>query len=531
MALFRRTKSPRSVEFRTTAVTGLGNADKPGHHSEEHKRKEKKSSKSFSAHRRHKSDELNSIVELTEVVEPPSFLSQSEEVVEYQLSDPSPLYPPPQLPPRSRHRGGSGGAFNYSRSRPGGAGWRRTQSGGTTMSSPQHHQQVPHQEYFVPVDTLKAVHRSSFLPPQNGGTIAEHIHSGAGGVSGTGHHSSHSSSKDKRNIEMHNKIVAQNDPLLMSNKRKSRSLENLVDCSDYSLPFDVVSERNDGSQGSKSRSPEGGLQVINPSQNQKTHSDSNLSMHNTSTPPAKPARRTRDLNPPSFAPPPPPSSSGETPPDLSPNSTNHRPKMDDYEEPWNSSKFLPNRSRRNRAETDITRVPHPHHMPSLGSDHKSPKPHRSHTIHHDTSPDSEQVPGVPPRIVSSQQPQQQLPSSPQLDPHRPRTTTGELVGDYCIPPDAILHDFNGLGINGNTSVPGWGGGGAGGRAGGEEHVRAYVNQPPVPPPPTHRTVNSDINQKHRYPPLVPSEYYITDIQSLPPPAFAIDTSLPLEEQP
>lgn len=510
MALFRRTKSPRT-SIGTTTVT-VGNADKPGHHHqcEEHKRKDKKSSKSFSAHRRHKSDELNSIVELTEVVEPPTFLSQSEEVVDYQLSDPSPLYPPPQLPPR--HRGGSGGAFNFSRSRPG--GWRRTQSGGTTMShSPQHQQPPPHQEYFVPADTLKTVQRTSFLPSHNG-AIAEHVQHGM-----SSHPASHSSNKDKRNIEMHNKIVAQNDPLLLSSKRKSRSLENLVDCSDYSLPFDVVSERNEGGphQGpSKSRSPEGStLQVSSHHQGQKTHSDSNLSMHNTSTPPAKPARRTRDINPPSFAPPPPPP--GETPPDLSPNSVNQRPKVDDYEEPWNSSKFLP-RSRRPRTDTDISRSPHPHHP-------------RSHTIHHDTSPDTDQVvPGLPPRITTSNSSVRgrtesadvvHLPPSPQIDPHRPRTTTGESVGDYCIPPDAILHD---CGINGGSV--GWGGG----RAGGEEHVRAYVNQPPVPPP-THRTVNSDIKQKHRYPPLVPSEYYITDIQSLPPPAFAIDTSLPLEEQP
>lgn len=493
--MFRRMKSPRSVEFRNTSVAGVGSVDKqnqPIQTSEElNKRKDRRKGKRFSEHRRHRSDELNSIVESTEFAsEPPTFLSQSEEVVDYQLSDPSPfpVLPPPQLPPR--HRGGSGSTFNLSRSvnlsRP---GWRRTQSSGT-MSSPKG-PQPPHQEYFVPADTLRNVQRTSFVPV---------AHNGA--VGGPTNHHLHSSSKDKRNLEMHNKIVAQNDPTML-NKRKSRSLENLIDTSDYSLPFDVVPERSDSQ--SKSRSPEGQA-VFNLSQPQTTRSDSNLTMHNTSTPPAKP-RRTRDFNPPAFAPPPPPSNEEERVNSM------HSPTVvrrgDDYEEPWNSSKFhlpRPHSSRRQRTET-VTPVS----LSSSSNDtYKSPRPHRSHTINHETSPEPEFVPGVPPRKNRSETTEGLISHhslSPQLDTHRPRTTTGE-PSDYCIPPDAILHD----GVSNGGGVLGWGG------------DQGYVNQPPIP-------VRTDMKQKHRYPPLLPSEHYITDIQNLPPPAFPIETAVPLEEQP
>ena len=522
MALFRRTKSPRSVEFRniTTATAGVGSGGTAAYgqyqrQSEEHKRPNRRKGKRFSesTHRRHKSDELNSILESTEFNEPPTFLSQSEEVVtdylpsdprvaDYQLSDPSPLtnYPPPQLPPR--HRGGSGGAFNLSRNynRP---GWRRTQSGGN-MSSPRG-PHPPHQEYFVPADTLKHVQRSSFVPVPNGA------------VGGPIHHSV--SIKDKRNKEMHERIVAHNDHSSMGNKRKSRSLENLIDICDYSVPFDPVKTDKSSSPDSGS----GGTLVAT------TRSDSNLTMHNTSTPPAKPSRRTRDYNPPAFAPPPPPNEEGGEQTNLSHSPTVVR-KGDDYEEPWNSSRFhLPRPGRRQRSETESKALPTSHHHPPpLSEVYKHPRSHRAHTINHETSPEPDPFsPGVPPRASSRNRSETaegttsiHTSTSPQLDTQRPRTITGEQSGDYCIPPDAILHESNGVG---SGSV-------LGGRGGERIPGGVYVNQPPVPLR-THPGVHTDLKQKHRYPPLVPSDHYITDIQNLPPPAFPIDTALPLEDQP
>ena len=486
-SMFRRMKSPRTVEFRNTTTTaGVGIAD--GQSEEQHKRKDNNKGLTFSVHhRRHKSDEFNSIIEL---IETPTSLSQSEEVVDYQLSDPGP-YLPPQLPPR--HRGGSGGNFAQSYSRP---GWRRTRSSGTMSGQQPHLQQQPPptQEYFVPVDTIRSVQRTP------------HNHNGISGAPQL--HHLHSS-KDKRNKEMHKKIVEQNDPSVMFNRRKSRSLENLIDTNDYSLPFDIVPERTTD-QHSKSRSPEG--QLLPPTghiQNQTTRSDSNLTMHSTTTPPTKP-RRTRDVHPPSFAPPPPPTEDTSNIP-VSPTVIR---RGDDYEEPWSSRFHLPPKNRKQRSETDLN-PPKPTISPSTDT-HRS-RPQRSHTIHPEMSPEPDVVPGIPPKPSSRNRSETDttltLPTSPQLDAHRQRTVTGESR-DYCIPPDA-LHVNNG--VSHGQGVAGLG----------RDHMHGYVNQPPIP-----LQISSLRNEKkHGYPPLLPSEYYITDIQNLPPPAFPIDTSLPLEDQP
>ena len=489
-------KSPRTEEFKTTTGTV---ADKHFVQSgEEHKKssKERKKGKSYSAHRRHKSDELNSIVELTET-EAPNFLSQSEEVVDYQLSDPGPFNPPPQLPPR--HRGGSGSTFNITRpnlhnrpiqqDRP---SWRRVHSSGT-MSSPGKGI-PPTQEYFVPADTLRNVQRTSFVP-----------HNGA--IGGPVHHHGGHSTKDKKNMDMHFKIVAQNDPTMMS-KRKSRSLEHLIDNSDYSLPFDIVTDKSGVDPRVKNRSPESLLSAHSNHTHQSSRSDTNLTTRNSQTPPVKPARHTRDFNkPPTFAPPPPPQNEEINFP---PSPTVVR-RGDDYEEPWDSSRFhlpRPNRRQTESSKSDIQ---------------KSPRPTRSHTIHHETSPEPDLViPGVPPRSSSRNRTETadstigHSPSSPLLDTNRPRAITGEqTAGDYCIPPDAILHDIKEVGAV------------VKGRQGGQLLHGGYINQPPIPPHmPPIRAV-----ERHRYPPLVPSDYYISDIQNLPPPAHPIDLSVPLDDQP
>ena len=484
MALFRRMKSPRTEEFKTT--TGAA-ADKQS--GEEHKKKERKKGKSYSAHRRHKSDELNSIVELTET-EAPSFLSQSEEVVDYQLSDPGPFNPPPQLPPR--HRGGSGSTFNITRPNlhnhpiP---SWRRVHSSGT-MSSPGKGI-PPTQDYFVPVDTLRNVHRTSFAPSHNG-AIGGPVHGGH-------------STKDKRNKEMHNKIVARNDPTMMS-KRKSRSLEHLIDTNDYSLPFDIVTDKSGVDPHGKSRSPESLLSAHSNHTHQSSRSDTNLT-RTSQTPPAKPVRQTRDFNnPPTFAPPPPPQDEEIN---LPPSPTVVR-RGDDYEEPWDSSRFNIPRPSRRQTESSKSDI------------QKSPRMTRSHIIHHETSPEPDLVvPGVPPRSSSRNRSETadgttgHSPSSPLLDTNRPRTITGEqTAGDYCIPPDAILHDIKEVGAV------------VKGGQGGKLLHGGYINQPPIPPhTPSNRV------ERHRYPPLVPSDYYISDIQNLPPPAHPIDLSIVLEDQP
>ena len=510
-------KSPRT-EFRNASTsTGDGTADNRQLHqsTELHKSEGGKKGKRYSSHRRHQSDELNSILEIS--TEPPHFLSQTEieefvespSVIDYQLSDPLPPTIPPLLPPRDR--GGSGGAFNLSRNfgRP---GWRRTHSSGTVNMSSKTGQlpvQPPHQDYHVPVDTLRGVHRTGVV----------HLNGAIGGpVPQPATH------REQRSKDMHERILAHNDPSL--NKRKSRSMDKLVDTSDYSIPFDVVPGGTPELQA-KSRSPEGPSILHSGRHQPSSLSSSSINTHTTKDAPKKPPRT---HNPPSFAPPPPPTNT-DSPPPLPPSPTVVR-RGDDYEEPWDSRRIhMPRHSsRRQRSETDTKQLPNPA---------RSPRSHRAHTVNHETPSEPEGMGPIPlrtsprPHTDFSQSDPAISPCGQPEFPH-PRTNTGELSDPFSVHGAMYYQGSNGVvNSNGGSWIEGPGGSGCGSGGGGlVTHV--YVNQPPMPAR-NHVSANTTTNEmskkKHKYPPLVPSDHYISDIQNLPPPLYPIDTSVHLEEQP
>ena len=504
MALFRRIKSPR--EIRNPPTPGVAVVVEQQTTVEEAKKK------SLSGHRRHKSDEL------------PKILENRESDV---LKTVKKIQPPPELPPRNRV--GSGGSITHVT-----PGWRRTQSSGTmsvSFKSTGHLPRVPpQQDYFVPADTLKNIKN-----PLNGhgaGVVVVHP----------------PTQQEKRNKHMHQIIMSHNAPGFRESKRKSRSMDKLIDICDYSVPFDFIQDpekNNDKSEGIvKSKTPELPPKSKGGTSENTTHTLPPKGKGNAPVKPSKLPNHGRHKtdgfdsshcgsDPPCFAPPPPPSQEEEediedpeltmynSSSPLSPSPTINR--VSDYEEPWDSrirNLINPGKgSRRHRYETEpkvVTTGLTPTFDP-----YKSPRTQRSQSNTHESSPEPD-----PPRNNSRNNTEHvpehgNTPSPPPPLPEssRPRVNTGE--SDYCTPPDAILHDYinqpplhdTNHHLNGGVSP------------------HDYINQPPVPPHSPLRSTSVNLKKKPRYPPLVPTDpHYSPDTHSLPPPAYPIETSVPLEDQ-
>ena len=321
----------------------------------------------------------------------------------------------------------------------------------------------------------------------------------------------------------------------------SHPTDVVVDRSEYSVPF---------------QTEEHGTQSVTKQPRKHRHS--------TNATRSEPHGR-RLSHPPNFAPPPPPPSSGEerlsSVSPISPSSQNA-----DYDSPWDSNKFHLHRIRqgsgRQRSDSTPSAQGVPPTTPPCGvtapscSDERhgsSTPPDRLHPPVHKTS-ELEQPKRSPPQHpptnqtwpknnsdlaeVSCAKPVTSSPLPP-LPPRNPQpdhasSLPGELdrvgprnggfssVGDepmhdYVIPPDARF-----------SSVE-------------DDLVHDYV----IPPDATSSSSQDSmheaspiINKKgHRYPPLLPGSnirpnyMYPPDPRLLPPPAYLINTLLPLENQP
>lgn len=481
MALFRRIKSPR--ERHVTQNTSEGE-------------KVKESEKSPSGHRRHKSDE-----HIVVAVEP-SIFEEPE---------------PPELPPR--YRSSAGGSFSF------GVGYRRTQSSGTmsvNFKTPGHAPGKSQDDYFVPADTLRNL--SVGATPEQTSYISKPTHL-----------PDPQTLQDQRIMTMHQKIMSHNAPGFRESQkqRRCKSFDKLVDNSDYSVPFDVLQELE--------REESGHVPPPKPPTKRASHGRGKIPDSGFSS--GELLRS--NTQPPNYEPPPPPEDDKEEleldrqTDSVSPHSPthSHSPRAGDYDDPWDSSKFQLHgkgvrKGSRHRADTEPPKVLalSPHFDPYKSTHTRA---HPTNHVHHDPSPEPE--PPLPPKHIDSipdlKDPRisPSPPPPPLPESTRPRASTGE--SDYCEPPDSTSYRQEGQeSLHGYVNQPPLHDKN-GGRSNG---MNNYVNQPDFPPQlPPRSSFIINHKKKHSYPPLVPPDISNPpDIhQPLPPPAFPIEASMRLEEQP
>lgn len=499
MALFRRILSPRDQPHIPADQDG------PEERSAVENNRSRGSQREESAdHKQHQ--RANSIGE--------SKILQSSEPSGVSL-----LNPPPQLPPRNP--GESNAQYQT------GLGYRRTQSGGSTIMLRRQVQpeggDANVDTYFVPADTLRAY---------NSAVAVTH-------VEGERERTGTQTLQEVRNQHMHDRIMAHNNPVLRADQR-SRSTENLVDISDYSVPFQTEEPR-DVTQALSKRGRK--------------------QRHSTSAVKTQPHDR-RLSHPPNFAPPPPPSAEGgeERLSSVSPISpTAHNT---DYSDPWDSNKFQLHKKRqqgsgRQRAESSphssaqpVSRTPPPSILeppcrvtppPILDERHGSNTPpdhHHSHKAAETEHPRRSEVhhhhpqhhhPHLSQNLQRKSNSESELasinqsrhsPPLPPLPPRNPQPDPAHNISgesDYVEPPDA-----------GFSSAE-------------DDSVHDYV----IPPDATSSSSQDSVHEGppmhdrkgHRYPPLLPGPtfrhnyMYPPDPRMLPPPAYIINTMLPLENQP
>lgn len=385
---------------------------------------------------------------------------------------------PPELPPRNRSDSSGSAFFNAS------SGYRRTQSSGTMSTTGFKSQAAgmrPQDDYFVPADMLKNM------------TI-----SGPSQASGSAISPSRYLAQDKRHMSMHEKILSHNDPDF---KATQMTIEKsaVVDTGDYSVPFDVLGE-SDGRKGVPPPKPP----------------------HSKRLGSRKPPSNEKLSEPPDYLPPPPPEEEEEaqqvTPvsPQSSPNISQPRP--GDYDDPWDSTKFI---KLRQRADTEPQKLSTPRFDP-----YKSPKGSSNELTEAAEPPlppklpDNTSVLGTTTTataVLTNDIHLQPSPTPPPVPDTRPRASTGE--SDYIEPPDSVLPHNDEMSAPLHERV-----------LNGEGYMHDYVNQPACPPKVPPRASNK---KQHGYPQLVPpdiSHIHVSDIQPTLPPAFHIDISSPLEEQ-
>lgn len=377
---------------------------------------------------------------------------------------------PPELPPRNRET--TSGSFS---GRPVGsiASYRRTRSSGTMSANFKvsgHPPRKSQDDYFVPADTLKKIASASAVQ---------------------GNLSTPHTIQDKRNMTMVEKIMSHNDPEFRASQKqqnRSKSFDKLIDTCDYSVPFDVLQDQETTT-------------VIPPPKPKRHHTSHGRVKVTEETvhPPSQP--------PPNYSPPPPPPPDSFEEPTVDTESVSpHSPAVSrvggDYDDPWDSKKFKKKMSR-NRSDTEPLRVPQQPHI----DPYKSPKSSQTALNH------VQEEPPLPPKPSNHNEDSRATPSPPPPpvpETSRPRASTGE--SDYCDPPGEGEHNYTNQPLHAN---------------GGPLHE--YVNQPAFPPQLPPRPQNK--KKQHGYSPLVPTDMsHPPDIQSAPP-AFPIDISIALEEQP